>query len=102
MAGDYSKKVQSDNKHLSNGTSARFVHVDGSKAQVIVRPSAGRLLRAVINTVGINAIVRDGSNVIGNISTTISGTLNYGVYCNTNITVDVVSGTGSITFVDAD
>lgn len=99
---DYSKKVQSDNKHLSNGTSARFVHVDGSKPQVVVRASAGRLLRAVISTAGINAVVRDGSQVIGNISTTMTGTLNYGVYCNTSITVDVVTGTGSITFVFAD
>lgn len=99
---DYSAKVQSDNKHLSNGTSARFVHIDGSKSQVVVRASKGRLLRVVINTAGINAIVRDGSNVIGNISATMVGTLNYGVYCNTNITVDVVTGTGSITFVYAD
>src|ERR1700746_1047997 len=96
---DYGKKVQSDNKHLSNSTSARFVHVDGSKAQVVVRSGAGRLLRAVINTAGVNAIVRDGSTVIGNISTTMTGTLIYGVYCNTSITVDVVSGTGSVTFV---
>lgn len=99
---DYGKKVQSDNKHLSNGTSARFVHIDGSKAQTVIRNGAGRLLRAVINTAGINAIVRDGTNVIGNISTTMTGTLNYGVYCNTSITVDVVSGSGSITFVYGD
>lgn len=99
---DYSKKTQSDNKHLSNGTSARYVHVDGSKTQVIVRSTKGRLIRAVINTAGVNAIVRNGSDVIGNISTTAIGTLNYGVYVHTNITVDVVSGTGSITFVHDD
>lgn len=99
---DYSKKIQSDNKHLANGTSARFVHVDGSKSQVIVYPKACRLLRVVIGTAGTQLIIRDGSNVIGAVSTTAVGTLNYGVYCNTNITVDVVTGSGSATFVFGD
>lgn len=96
---DYSKKTQTDNSNLANATSARFVHVDGSKAQVIVRPKAGRLLRVVIGTAGVVCTIRDGSNVIGNISGTSVGTLNYGVYCSSNITVDVVSGTGSLTVV---
>lgn len=96
---DYSKKTQADNRHLANGTSAKFVHVDGSKSQVVVRSTKGRLLRAVINTAGVNAVVRNGSDVIGIISTTAVGTLNFGVYVHTNITVDVVSGSGSITFV---
>lgn len=99
---DYSKKTQSDNKHLSNETSARFVHIDGSKAQVIVYPGAGRLLRVVIGTAGVVSVIRDGTKVIGQTSSTSAGTLNFGVYVNTNITVDVVSGTGSMTVVFGD
>lgn len=96
---DYSKKTQGDNAHLANGTSARFVHIDGNTAKVVVRSSAGRLLRAVINTAGINAVIRNGSEEIAVISTTAIGTLNYGVYCDSGITVDVISGTGSLTLV---
>lgn len=96
---DYSKKVQSANKHLQNETSARFVHIDGSKPQVVVYPTAGRLLRVVIGTAGIVATIRDGSKVIGQTSSTSAGTLNFGVYVNTNITIDVASGTGSMTVV---
>lgn len=99
---DYSKKTQSDNKHLSNETSARFVHIDGSKAQVIVRTGAGRLLRVVIGTAGVVCTIRDASNVITNVSSTAVGTLNLGVYVNTSIIVDVVSGTGSLTVVYGD
>lgn len=99
---DYSKTIQSDNKHLANETSARFLHIDGSKSQVVVRAAAGRLLRVVVGTAGIVAIIRDGSKVIGQTSSTTAGTLNFGVYVNTSITVDVVSGTGSMTVVFGD
>ena len=85
---DYSKKVQSDNKHLANTTSARYRHIDGSvTTPVVVRPAAGRLLRVVLNTTGATIILKDGTDVIGVISSTATtGTYNYGVYCNTNIT----------------
>lgn len=96
---DFSKKTQDDNKHLANGTTARWVHIDGSKPQVIVRPSAGRLLRVVIATAGVACTIRNGSEVIGVVSTTAIGTLNFGVYCNNNITVDVASGSGSLAVV---
>lgn len=96
---DYSKKTQDDNKHLANGTSARWVHIDGSKPQVVVRATPGRLLRVVIATAGVVGAIRNGSEVIGLISSTAVGTLNFGVYCNSNITVDVTSGTGSLTVV---
>lgn len=96
---DFGKKVQSDNAHLSNGTGAKFVHVDGSLPQVVVRPTKGRLLRVVIGTAGVVCIIRDGSRVISLVSATAIGTLNFGVYVSNNITVDISSGTGSITFV---
>lgn len=99
MAGDFTKKVQSENKHHSNMTSARFIHIDGSKPQVIVRNRAGRLLRAVIATAGVVCTIRNGTTVVGNVSSTATGTLNFGVYCDTNITVDVTSGTGSLCLV---
>jgi hypothetical protein len=103
MAGDYSKKTQTDNRHLANGTSARRVHIDGSTATVPVRSGAGRLLRVIINTKGLAFIVSDGSDVIANFATTSpEGTYNYGTYCNQSVKVTGVSGTGSATLVFSD
>lgn len=100
MAGNYGKKTQSDNKHLSNLTSARFVHLDGSAATVTPRTTAGRLMKVVINTKGLAFIVSDGSNVIANFAiTSAEGTYKYGVYCNQNVKVTGISGTGSATLV---
>lgn len=97
MAADYSKRVQSADKHLSNITSSRFAHIDGSKAQTVVRPGAGRLLNVVICTKGIAFVVRNGPTIIGSFATTSpEGTYDFGVYFNTNLTVDVASGTGSV------
>lgn len=97
MAVNYQNKVQSSDKHLANLTTARNVHLDGSQAQVIVRTSAGRLLRVVICTKGIAFIVRDGSRVLGSFAATSpENTYDFGEYCNTNITVDVSSGSGSV------
>src|SRR3990167_2322976 len=96
MAGDFSKKVQSDNKHLSNITSSRFVHIDGTVASVTARPSAGRIQWVTIFTKGLVFTIRDGSRVLGNIAaTTPEGTYWLGEYCNTNITINNISGTGS-------
>lgn len=92
-------KTQDDNTHLANGTTGKFVHIDGSKTPVVVRSGTGRCLRVVISTAGIEMIIRNGSEVIGHTSTTSTGTLNFGVWCNTNLTVDVITGTGSATVV---
>lgn len=92
-------KTQDGNTHLANGTTAKFTHIDGSKTQVIPRSTAGRLLRVVINTAGINFVIRNGSEVAGIVSATATGTLNFGVWCNANITIDVITGTGSATIV---
>ena len=102
MAGDYSRKVQSDNKHLGNGTSARYVHIDGSVALVTPFPgNAGRLLRVVNNTKGLSLNIRSGSRVIGTIGTgTAEGTYTYGVYLENGLKIDV-GGTGSATVVFA-
>jgi hypothetical protein len=86
---DYGKKIQSDNKHLANTTSARKVHIDGSStvAQTI-RSTGGRLLRVILNTNGATVTLRDGSDVIGIIAADApEGTFNYGVYCNQSIIV---------------
>lgn len=99
---DYSRKTQSSNRHLENETSAKFLQIDGSKPQVVVRSTPGRLLRVVIGVAGVVSIIRNGSTVIGQTSSTSTGTLNFGVYVNTGITVDVVSGTGSMTVVYED
>lgn len=84
MAGNYSKKIQSDNKHLANQTSARYAHV--ASGTTTVRASAGRLLRVILNTNGSTVTLRDGSDVIGIIASDApEGTFNYGVYCNNSI-----------------
>lgn len=92
-------KTQDANTHAANGTTARFTHIDGSTPQVIARSTAGRLLRIVIGTAGIVFIIRNGSEVIAKVSGTNIGLLDFGVWCNNNITIDVTSGTGSATIV---
>lgn len=85
---DYTRKVQGDNRHLSNLTSARYAHVPASTTDV-VRASGGRLIRVVLNTNGGVVIIRDGSDVIASIAADAAeGTFDYGIYCNNNITVD--------------
>lgn len=81
----YGKKVQSDNKHLSNLTGARYAHVPASTTET-VRGTAGRLLRVILNTNGGVVTLRDGSDVIGIIASDApEGTFDFGVYCNTSI-----------------
>lgn len=98
---DYGKKVQSDNRHLANLTSARFVHIDGSASLVtpLASSSGGRLLRVINNTKGLSLNIRTGSRVIGTIGTgTPENTYWYGVYCENGIQIDV-GGSGSATIV---
>lgn len=98
---DYGKKTQSDNRHLANLTSGRFVHIEGSAALVTVLgiTSGGRLLRVVNSTKGLSLNIRSGSRVVGTIGTgSPEGTYNYGVYCENGIQVDV-GGSGSATLV---
>lgn len=97
---DYKKKTQSDNASLQNLVGARYKHIDGSvTTPVTVRAGAGRLLRVILNTTGATLILKDGTDVIGVISTTATtGTYQYGVYCNTSITI-TASGTCDATVV---
>lgn len=97
----YGKKIQSENKHLENLTSARYVHVPASTTQT-VRNTAGRLLRVILNTNGGTVTLRDGSDVIGIIALDApEGTFNYGVYCNTSIVCETGS-TSDVTVVFED
>jgi ApbE superfamily uncharacterized protein (UPF0280 family) len=86
MAG----RTETDNKHLENLTSARFVHVPASQTDLVVRATAGRLLRVILNTNGGTVTLRNGdSDVIGIIALDApEGTFNYGVYCSNGIQVD--------------
>lgn len=106
MAADYKRKVQSDNKHLSNLTSARNVHIDGNITPTVVVVPLGqgsRLERIVINTKGLSLTVRTGSRIIGLIATTVAeGTLVYGVYCENGIQIDVGGSGGSVTVAFGD
>lgn len=95
---DYGKKVQSENKHLSNLTSARYAHVPASTTKT-VRASAGRLLRVVLNTNGGTVTLRDGTDVIGIIASDApENTFNYGIYCNTSIVCET-GATSDVTVV---
>lgn len=95
---DFSKKVQSDGKHLSNLTSARYAHVPASTTDT-VRDRAGRLLRVVLNTNGGTVTLRDGSDVIGIIASDApEGTFYYGIYCNTSIVCET-GATSDVTVV---
>lgn len=86
---DYGKKVQRDNNHLANLTSARYVHIDGSvtTAVNVVPANIGcRLLKVILNTNGATLRIRSGSDVIANIALDApEQTFNYGVYCNNGI-----------------
>lgn len=86
----YGKKIQSDNRHLAGLTSARFVHVDGSKTTPItVHGSPARLLRVVLNANGSTVTLKDGTRVIGIIaSDAAEQTFNYGVYCDDSLIVE--------------
>jgi hypothetical protein len=95
---DYSKKTQSDNKHLSNLTGARFVHVPASTTST-VRSSAGRLLRVVLNTNGGVVTLRNGSEVIASIAADApETTFDYGIYCNDSIICET-GATADVTVV---
>lgn len=86
---DYSKKVQADNKHLSNLTGAKFVYIDGSvTTPVTVVPSTSgcRLLRVILNTNGATLNIKSGSRQVATIATDApEGTYNYGVYCENGL-----------------
>lgn len=86
---DYGKRVQSDNQHLADLTSARYVHLDGSVATpqtVIPSTSGGRLLRVILNTNGAALLLRSGSRVIGIIAADApEGVFPYGVYCENGL-----------------
>lgn len=93
---DYTKKTQTDNKHLSNLTSARYVHLDGGSTTAIDLPGARRLLRVEVLNKGVAFTIRNGSRVIGNFATTSpEGDYPIGVYCENALRIDGISGTGS-------
>ena len=92
-----------DNKHLEGLTSARFVHVPASSVDLVIRATAGRLLRVILNTNGGTVTLRNGdSEVIGIIASDApEGTFHYGVYCGNGIQVDT-GATVDATVVFAD
>lgn len=105
MAADYKRKVQSENKHLANLTSARNVHIDGSATLVTVVPLAQgcRLVKIIINTKGLSLNVRTGTRVLAVIGTAVpEGDFTYGIYCENGIQIDVGGSGGSVTVVFGD
>lgn len=98
---NYGKKVQSDNKHLEDLANAQFVHLDGGNTgPITVSSGACNLARVVINSNGLAFNLVDGSRQIAQFATTsVEGTYKHGVYCENNLVISSVSGTGSATVV---
>lgn len=95
---DYKRKTQSDNKHLSNLTSARMSHVSASTTETI-RNGACRLIRVVLNTNGGVVIIRDGTEVIATIALDApEGPFEYGGYIATSLICEV-GATADVTVV---
>lgn len=93
-----SHRTQSDNTHLENLTSGKFVHLTAAGTYTI-KNTRGRLVRVILNLNGGAVTVRNGSEVIGIIAAdAIEGTYDYGVYCDDSIVVDL-GNTGDITVV---
>lgn len=82
---DFKRKLQTDNEHLANSTSARFKHIDSGSGTVLNQ--SGRLLRVILNTNGNTLALKNGnSEVIGIIAADApEGTFDFGVYCNDSI-----------------
>ena len=102
---NYKNKVQTDNKHLANGTSARHVHIDGSvttPVSVLAAGSGGRLLRVLLNTNGNTLRIRSGSDVIAVIASDApEQSFPYGIYVNNGLIYEA-GGTISATLVFAE
>lgn len=94
---DYTRKTQSENKHLANLTSARFVHLDGGTTTPITLTNVHRILRIEVFAKGVAFTIRNGTRVIGAITTTTpEGDYPVGVYCENVPVIDGISGTGSV------
>lgn len=82
-------KTQSDNKHLQNIGSAKYLHVDGSvTTPITVVPSSKgcSLLRVILNTNGGVLTLRSGSRVVGVIALDApEGPFPYGVWCENGL-----------------
>lgn len=83
-------RIQTDNQHLENLTSAEFVHVGASETDKVIRSGPASLLRVILNTNGGTVTIRNGdSDVIGIIATDApEGSFDYGVFCPNGIQVD--------------
>lgn len=94
---DWSKKTQEGDKHLANGTSARFAHFDGTVAKPFDTASPRRLLRVTIVTKGVGFTIHSGSRQVAVFATTSpEGTYNFGEYLENGLTIDGISGSGSV------
>lgn len=96
---DFSKSLQTDNSHLSNLTSARFVHLDGTTTPGTIVPvgQGCRVLRVNVLAKGVGFTIHSGSRQVGVFATTtLEGSYNIGAYLTDGLTIDGVSGTGSV------
>jgi hypothetical protein len=102
MAGDFGRKLKTDNSHLQGLTSARFVHLDGSVTTPVTIVAAGtacNLQRITLSTNGASVIVKTGTDIIAVIASDApEGDFDYGVYCPNGLTV-TMGGAGDVTVV---
>lgn len=83
-------RIQGDNQHLQNLTSAEFEHVVASQTDKVIRSGPVSLLRVVLNTNGGTVTLRNGdSDVIGIIASDApEATYHYGIFCPNGLQVD--------------
>lgn len=81
-------RLKSDSTSLGLLTNAKFAHVIASTTKV-VKSTPGTLVKVVLNTNGGVVLVRNGSEVVASIAADApETTFDYGIYCNSNITVE--------------
>lgn len=77
---------KTDNRHLKNMGSAKYVHLDGSKTtpiQIVAATTSCDLLRVILNTNGSTLTLRSGSRVVAVIANDApEGPFPFGVECD--------------------
>lgn len=96
-------RVQADNKHLQDLTSAEWVHVDASQTNKQIRSGAVGLLKVVLNTNGGTVTLRNGT--AGEVVAIIASdapeqAFDYGILCTNGLYVDTGSTVDCTIVVD--
>lgn len=98
---DWTKRTQTDNKHLANITSSRYDHLDGSEGatgKILSATTKGcRILSVTVCTKGVAFTINSGSRIVGVFTaTSVEGTYEFGEYLENGLQLKGVSGSGSV------